>query len=401
MTSPLLIPPALDGPLNESQVQEFRFPPAMQQPAWPDTEATASATAQLADGPGIVTFREVMELRGTLARAAYGEALILQIGDCAESFADSSLERVAAKTSLIRMLAELMSANTGKEVITVGRIAGQYAKPRSSATERTNGQELPVYRGPLVNSPEPTHEARAADPRRLIRGFETAVETYRNTQLLSTGGDQNPVWTSHEALVLDYEVPLVRVAEDGSAYLSSTHWPWIGERTRQLDHAHVFLASAISNPVACKVGPSMTEEDLLALCERLDPHRTPGRLTLISRLGADAICEQLTRMAQAVRNAGFPVAWLCDPMHANTYKSASGLKTRDVGTIIREVNGFQDACAAAGVAPGGLHLETTPDHVSECVDDPSGGHHLERAYTSLCDPRLNPTQSFTTVNEWR
>ncbi|MBT2533913.1 3-deoxy-7-phosphoheptulonate synthase [Arthrobacter sp. ISL-48] len=401
MTSPLLTQPVLDRPLNEAQVQEIRSPPAMQQPAWPDAEATASATAQLADGPGIVPFHEVQELKGTLARVASGEALVLQIGDCAESFDDSSLERVAAKTSLIRMLAELITANTGKDVVTVGRIAGQYAKPRSSATEKTNGVELPVYRGPLVNSPEPIDEARAADPRRLIRGFGTAAETYRNTRLLSTGDDRSPVWTSHEALVLDYEVPLVRIAEDGSAYLSSTHWPWIGERTRQLDHAHVFLASAISNPVACKVGPSMTEGDLLALCDRLDPHRIPGRLTLISRLGADAISDRLTRMARVVHDAGFPVAWLCDPMHANTYKSASGIKTRDVGTIIREVNAFQDACAAAGVAPGGLHLETTPDHVSECVNDPSAEHDLERAYTSLCDPRLNPSQAFTVVNEWR
>lgn len=335
-----------------------------------------------------------------LRDVAAGDSLVLQVGDCAESFDDSSLERVSAKTSLLRMLAELMTANTGQKVVTVGRIAGQYAKPRSSATEHIRGVELPVYRGPLVNNPEPRTDARAADPGKLLLGFERATETYRNTQLLSAGDDRGPVWTSHEALVLDYEVPLIRKAADG-AYLSSTHWPWLGERTRQLDHAHVHLASVISNPVACKVGPSMTEADLLALCERLDPERTPGRLTLISRLGADVIPERLPGLAKAVKDAGHPVIWLCDPMHANTYKSASGIKTRDVGTIIREVNAFQEACAIAGVASSGLHLETTPDHVSECVNDPGSEQDLERAYTSLCDPRLNPTQAFTVVNEWR
>ena len=209
------------------------------------------------------------------------------------------------------------------------------------------------------------------------------------------------MWTSHEALLLDYELPMVRRQPDGGLLLGSAHWPWIGERTRQVDGAHVALLAAVDNPVACKVGPQMTPEQILALCERLDPRREPGRLTLIARMGADAVRAALPPLVRAVRAAGHPVIWLTDPMHGNTVNSPVGLKTRCVETVIREVTDFQSAVAEAGGVDGGLHLETTPDQVTECAVGESEIPGVGEKYTSLCDPRLNPSQAVAVASAWR
>jgi 3-deoxy-7-phosphoheptulonate synthase len=210
-----------------------------------------------------------------------------------------------------------------------------------------------------------------------------------------------PVWTSHEALLLDYEVPLVRSDETGRRYLASTHWPWIGYRTNQLDGAHVALLASVANPVASKVGPGMSTDELLALCERLDPDREPGRLTLIARMGAEAVAEQLPAMAAAVRAAGHPVIWLSDPMHGNTVTAPEGRKTRLVETVLREVKEFQNAIADAGAVVGGLHLETTPDDVTECAHDEHSLESVGDRYTTLCDPRLNPAQALEVAAAWQ
>ncbi|GAA2916796.1 hypothetical protein GCM10020221_10970 [Streptomyces thioluteus] len=208
------------------------------------------------------------------------------------------------------------------------------------------------------------------------------------------------MWTSHEALLLDYEMPMLRVDEKGRLFLGSTHWPWIGERTRQLEGAHVALLAEVSNPVACKVGPTMEPGDLLALCERLDPWRDPGRLTLIARMGADAVTDRLPRLVEAVRGAGHPVIWLSDPVHGNTVTAPGGHKTRIVETVSLEVSRFVEAVRTAGGVAGGLHLETTPDDVTECASTEDRLGSVGERYTSHCDPRLNPSQALAVVSSW-
>jgi len=289
-------------------------------------------------------------------------------------------------------------------VVRVGRLAGQFAKPRSRPVETVDGVDLPAFRGLMVNSPERNALARRPDPLRMLlchRAASTAMGYLwrASSWRPNTSG---PVWTSHEALVLDYELPQIRHLSGGRLMLGSTHWPWIGDRTRQIDGAHVRLFSAISNPVACKVGPGMTPDELKALCAALDPAREPGRLTLIARLGADLVAQRLPELVAAVRAAGHPVIWLCDPMHANTVIAADGRKTRQVDTIVREVRAFQEAVTAAGGVAGGLHLETTPDEVSECVADADAlsVHRPDDRYTTLCDPRLNPEQALAVVANW-
>jgi 3-deoxy-7-phosphoheptulonate synthase len=346
----------------------------------------------------------VRALRALLARAATGTALVAQVGDCAEDPAQATAAGVARRTALLEELADLLELASGKPVLRVGRIAGQFAKPRSKPTEVVDGIELPVYRGHLVNSPEPDPKARRPDPERMLTGHQAA------RQVIAHLGWGDPaerlladpqVWTSHEALLLDYELPQVRRDANGTALLTSTHWPWIGERTRRLDGAHVALLAAVANPVACKVGPTMTVDELLELCARLDPGREPGRLTLISRMGLPAISKRLAPLVAAVRASGHPVIWLCDPMHGNTVPTPGGLKTRYLETLAAELRAFQEAVSAAGGVVGGLHLETTPDDVLECVADASQVHRVGERYTSFCDPRLNPDQAAELVSAWR
>ncbi|MFG2147884.1 3-deoxy-7-phosphoheptulonate synthase [Streptomyces sp. NPDC048696] len=378
--------------------------PAAQQPDWAGHPELERVREQLASLPPLVDAADVDGLHARLAAVAAGKAQVIQSGDCAEDWAETGHGDVARKVGLLEMLAGVMRMASHKPVVRVGRLAGQYAKPRSRPTENVGGVELPVYRGHMVNAPEPHPELRRPDPARMLTGYQSA---YAVMELLGWSAARRgripydtPVWTSHEALLLDYESPLVRRQEDGRLLLTSTHWPWIGERTRQVDGAHVALLAAVANPVACKVGPGMTAGDLLALCDALDPLRTPGRLTLIARMGADRVGERLPGLVAAVRAAGHPVAWLTDPMHGNTVSAPEGLKTRLVDTVVREVVEFHHAVTAAGGVTGGMHLETTPDAVTECVTDPERLHEVGDKYMSFCDPRLNPRQAVAVASAW-
>ncbi|TEK01107.1 phospho-2-dehydro-3-deoxyheptonate aldolase [Pseudomonas aeruginosa] len=316
---------------------------------------------------------------------------------------DHHAENVARKAAVLELLAGALRLAGRRPVIRVGRIAGQYAKPRSKPHEQVGEQTLPVYRGDMVNGREAHAEQRRADPQRILKGYAAARNIMRHLGWDAASGQEanaSPVWTSHEMLLLDYELSMLREDEQRRVYLGSTHWPWIGERTRQVDGAHVALLAEVLNPVACKVGPEIGRDQLLALCERLDPRREPGRLTLIARMGAQKVGERLPPLVEAVRAAGHPVIWLSDPMHGNTIVAPCGNKTRLVRSIAEEVAAFRLAVSGSGGVAAGLHLETTPDDVTECVADSSGLHQVSRHYTSLCDPRLNPWQALSAVMAW-
>ncbi|MFF7978860.1 3-deoxy-7-phosphoheptulonate synthase [Streptomyces sp. NPDC007901] len=383
----------------------LRSLPALQQPDWADHPRLDTARARLRRMPALVDIEAVHRLRSLLSEAAAGHVQIVQAGDCAEDPAEATPEDVARKTALLDVLAGTMKLSSGKPVLRVGRLAGQYGKPRSRPTESVNGVELPVYRGHLVNRPEPDAELRRPDPDHLLSGYRAASDTMHYLGWRGTAGRRSefgvPVWTSHEALLLDYELPLLRREPDGSLLLASTHWPWVGERTRQPDGAHIALLAAVSNPVAVKVGPGMTPDELLALCERLDPGRSPGRLTLIARMGAEDAPRRLPALVAAVAAAGHPVLWLSDPMHGNTVSGPEGLKTRLVETVVCEIQAFQEAVRAGGGVAAGLHLETTPEAVTECVSDAVELDRIGDKYLSFCDPRLNPQQAVEVTSAWR
>jgi 3-deoxy-7-phosphoheptulonate synthase len=385
-------------------LRDIRSREALQQPLWPDPRRVERARDALAARPGLVRAEDLGVLRAALAGVVDGEAAVIQAGDCAEDPAECTPADVSRKAALLDVLAGTLRMNAHKPVIRVGRIAGQFAKPRSSGTELVGGVHLPAFRGHMVNGPEPNAETRRLDPLRMLTCTEAADAIMKhlgwraNSPLHDPLGP--PVWTSHEALLLDYELPMLRTDDHGRLYLSSTHWPWIGERTRQVDGAHVTLLARVSNPVACKVGPSMTVDELLALCERLDADREPGRLTLIARMGAARVSDRLPSLVEAVRDAGHPVIWLTDPMHGNTVRSPDGNKTRHVQTVAKEVRRFQEAVVGAGGVCGGLHLETTPDQVTECVSSTAELAHVGDKYLTFCDPRLNPQQAVSVVSTW-
>lgn len=380
---------------------------ASQQPQWEDMALVQRVRDALAARPALVEAGSLRRLRVVLAGVAAGQAHVVQAGDCAEDPAECTAGDVARKAGLLDVLAGVLKMITHQPVVRVGRIAGQYAKPRSRPTEWVGDVELPVYRGHMVNGPEPDSQARRPDPRRLLAGYRAASEVMGHLGHLGRRGPSprmriDPaMWTSHEALLLDYEIPMLRRDQAGRLALTSTHWPWIGERTRRLDGTHVALLADVVNPVACKVGPRMEVAELLALCARLDPEREPGRLTLIARMGAEVVADLLPPLVGAVRAAGHPVIWLVDPMHANTVTTPGGRKTRVVDTLIREVRAFQVAVRAAGGTAGGIHLETTPDDVTECVCAECGLDRIGERYTTLCDPRLNPRQAVSVVSAWR
>ncbi len=383
-----------------SSLYEF---PADQQPTWPASKEIHRVREQLSVLPPLIEAEDVSVLQGHLARVAAGQVQVVQAGDCAEDWAECTPGAVARKAGLLDILAGVIRMTTHKPVLRVGRIAGQFGKPRSKPFETVGGVELPVYRGHMVNDPEPAPELRKPNPQRLLTGYWAARSAIQHLGWLGAGvaRPDAPVWTSHEALLLDYEIPMVRRRTDGRLMLTSTHWPWIGERTRSLEGAHVNLLANVMNPVSCKVGPTMTVEQITGLCERLDPDREPGRLTLISRMGVDNVEQRLPALVRAVRDAGHPVIWLTDPMHGNTLNSPDGLKTRLVDSIIREMTSFQDVVSANGGVAGGLHLETTPDEVTECAHNQMRIHEVGTKYTSLCDPRLNPGQAISVVSAWR
>ncbi|GAA2609056.1 3-deoxy-7-phosphoheptulonate synthase [Streptomyces axinellae] len=406
MTSPVGHP----ATRNPAAVRPLRTDPPLpavppvrdaQGPRWRDHPELGEITARLAAAPPLVEAGEVRRLRETLASVARGEGLVLQAGDCAESLEECGPVQADHRVSVLGQLGDHLQRSSGRPVVRVGRLAGQFAKPRSQPTERVEGRDLPVFRGHMVNSEVPTAEARRPDPRRMLRAYEASgavFEALRGHRGERVAGP----WASHEALVLDYESPLVRADPlTGEPLLTSTHLPWVGERTRQPGSRHVALLASVANPVACKIGPSATPDEVLMLCQQLDPERLPGRLTLIVRMGRARISEALPPVVAAVRRAGHPVVWLCDPMHGNTVKAAGGLKTRYLPDIIAEAAAFRAALDRQGQHAGGVHLEVAAGGVTECVGGPvTSQERLTERYTTLCDPRLNPEQARRFLNTW-
>lgn len=402
MHSPPLLAPARVADWTPSH---WRRHPAAQQPDWPDPALLLRVRARLANTAPLVLPQEILNLRRALSRAAHAEAFVVQLGDCAETFDTPTFAGTAARVDLLHTTARTVGRALHRPAIPIGRIAGQYAKPRSSPTERVGDLELPSFRGHLVNDPAPDPAARVADAMRLLKGHGHAREVLGLLRELAESGMAMPdslagsapaVWTSHEALLLDYEEPQVRRDPvSGDWYLTSTHLPWIGARTCEPDGAHVRFLSGVANPVGVKVGPSTDPERLAELCARLDPDHQPGRLVLISRMGADAVRSVLPPLVETVARLGHPVVWVCDPVHGNTYTSSTGHKTRHIDSVSAEISGFFSAVRAARGWPGGIHLEATPTDVTECVGGSPGVAEgdLPLRYETACDPRLNGAQT--------
>jgi 3-deoxy-7-phosphoheptulonate synthase len=367
---------------------------ARQQPDYPDTAELERVERRLAARAPLVELHDIDALKQRLAAAARGEALLLQGGDCVETFGEYSAEKVRATASLLLELGQVLGSAVERPVIHVGRVAGQFAKPRSSPTEMVGGVGLPVYRGDGVNSAEPDRDARSADPGRLLRAHDQAASTLREIWHRARPGSE-PIYTSHEALLLNVEQAMTHFDElSGRWWGGSGHMLWIGDRTRQLDGAHIEYARGIANPIGLKCGPGLGTDDLLRLIERLDPDNEPGRLTLIPRLGRDRIAETLPQLMRAARKEGRNALWCVDPMHGNT-RIADGRKTRLLADIVAETIAFHDIAVSEGIWPGGLHLELTGTDVLECT----GGRRKlfwpgsKQRYLSGCDPRLNPGQA--------
>jgi 3-deoxy-7-phosphoheptulonate synthase len=425
-------------------LDSWRRLPAEQQPHWPDPDALRAVTTELAAYPPLVFAGECDQLRDQLGAVARGEAFLLQGGDCAETFRGVSADQVRDKVKTLLQMAAVLTYATSVPVIKVGRIAGQYSKPRSKPTETRDGVELPSYRGDSVNGLEFTAEARTPDPERLKRMYHSSAATLNLIRAFTHGGyadlrqvhewnqdfvAKSPVgkryerlaqdiddaltfltacgadpsefhsadfFASHEALLLDYEAALTRRdARTGLPYDTSGHMIWIGERTRQLGGAHVEFAATVHNPVAVKLGPATSSDDALELAERLNPDNIPGRLSFITRMGRDRIREVLPPLVDKVTAAGVRVAWICDPMHGNTFEASSGHKTRHFDDVLDEVKGFFEVHRSLATHPGGIHIELTGDNVTECV---GGGDEvvvddLHQRYETACDPRLNRYQS--------
>lgn len=427
--------------------ESWRERPAAQQPTWPDEGALEATLKALSAMPPLVFAGEARQLQGALAEVAAGRAFLLQAGDCAESFADWSADAIRDKLKVILQMAVVLTYGAGVPVIKLGRIAGQFAKPRSADFEWVEGLELPAFRGHIVHDDAPTASGRVPDPARLLNAYHQAASTLNLLRAFTRGGfadlsqvhvwnqefvarspegqryeviaaeieralrfmracridpdratnlHQVEFWTSHEALLLAWEEAMTRRDSlSGDYYDCSAHLVWVGERTRALDGAHVEFLRGIHNPVGAKVGPTMTPAELVELCGVLDPARAPGRLTLVSRMGASRVRSVLPPLIRAVASAGHPVVWACDPMHGNTFISESGRKTRRFEDIVGEIRGFFAAHAEVGTWPGGVHVELTGDDVTECL----GGAaevlegDLSLRYTTTCDPRLNASQS--------
>lgn len=415
-----------------------------QQPEWPDAAALAKVVSELKALPPLVFASEADLLTQRLADVSRGEAFFLTGGDCAETFAANTAESVRARLRTVLQMAVILTYGAKMPVVKVGRMAGQYFKPRSSTTEVINGIELPSYRGDAINDVAFTPEARQPDPQRLVRAYrasnatlnlirsfsqdgsadlrmvhawnrdfvsgfsagqryeQTAIDIDRALQFMHACG-ANPVefrsvefFTAHEALLLDYEKSLTRLdPATGRYYDTSAHFLWIGERTREPNGAHIKFVESIKNPIGVKVGPSADPKAVVEMVKRLDPEKTPGRLTLISRMGFQNIEEQLPAIVEAVENSQHPVIWVCDPMHGNTREASSGLKTRDYQEVLSEVKSFFSVHKKLGTHPGGLHIELTGDDVTECLGGISGvmEQDLPQRYETACDPRLNRVQA--------
>ncbi|WP_327000774.1 3-deoxy-7-phosphoheptulonate synthase [Dactylosporangium sp. NBC_01737] len=396
-------PPGTIG--QSSQLGTLAAAPAAHQPEWQDRPAYREACRALSSAPPLVTATEVRQLREALARLVTGDALVLQLGDCAESFHECTPRHTARKLDVINRLGNRLTELTGRGVIRIGRMGGQFAKPRSQAIERHAGLSMPPFRGHMINSEVATPAARAADPQRMVRAYEAGdrVQRLMRTYRQATGPAAVAAgpWSSHEALVIDYESRLVRRDPDtDDRYLGSAHLPWIGERTRQPAGGHVALLASVVNPVGCKIGPAADPEDVVRMCEVLDPAREPGRLVLIPRMGRDLVQEALPPIVRAVTHAGHPVIWLSDPMHGNTVRSLTGQKTRHLTDVVTEALRFRDVVEEHGQYAAGLHIEVAADDVTECIGGSVTDDDLRRHYTSLCDPRLNAEQATELLEAW-
>ena len=425
----------------------WRARPRIQMPDYPDAGAVAAVEAKLASYPPLVFAGEARKLKAQLAEVAEGRAFLLQGGDCAESFAEFSADNIRDTFKVMLQMAVVLTFSAKCPVVKIGRMAGQFAKPRSAPTETIDGVELPSYRGDIVNGFEFTDAARVPDPERMLQGYLQSAATLNLLRAFSQGGYADitrvhswtldftagqtgyeeyhklanrisdaldfmgaagvgpetadslhrvDFYTSHEALLLEYEEALCRInSTTGVPVAGSGHMIWIGDRTRQPDGAHVEFARGVQNPIGLKCGPSITESDLLKLIDRLNPKNEAGRLTLICRFGAGAVGEHLPRLIRAVEREGRRVVWTCDPMHGNTIKSSSGYKTRPFERVLREVREFFAVHAAEGTIPGGVHFEMTGKDVTECT----GGvravtdENLSDRYHTFCDPRLNAAQA--------
>ncbi|MBW0157141.1 3-deoxy-7-phosphoheptulonate synthase class II [Sedimentimonas flavescens] len=425
---------------------DWRAKPRVQMPDYPDQAALNAVEAQLGKMPPLVFAGEARRLRADLAKAARGEAFLLQGGDCAESFSEFSADNIRDTFKVMLQMAIVLTWGAKVPVIKVGRMAGQFAKPRSAPTEMIGGVEYPSYRGDIINGFDATMEARLPDPNRMLQAYTQAAASLNLLRAFSTGGyadihrvqswisnftDEDEAaryrkvaqqisdamdfmaaagvtsetahelgtvdfYTSHEALLLEYEEALCRIdSTTGLPVAGSGHMIWIGDRTRQPDGAHVEFCSGVQNPIGLKCGPTTTAEDLKVLMAKLNPQNEAGRLTLIARFGAGKVGDNLPRLIRTVQEEGANVLWTCDPMHGNTIKSASGFKTRPFDSVLREVREFFDIHKAEGTIPGGVHFEMTGKDVTECT----GGvravsdEDLSSRYHTACDPRLNASQS--------
>ncbi len=425
----------------------WRSHPATQLPEWPDAAGLEAAHTELRKLPPLVFAGEARSLKADLAKAATGEAFVLQAGDCAEDFRDFSADAIRDKLKIILQMAIVLTYAAGLPVVKIGRIAGQFAKPRSLLNEEIAGTELPAFRGHAVNDLPFDRDSRRADPQRLVRAYHHSAATLNLIRAFTKGGfadikqihmwnqefvaqskqglryeavarsidralrfmaasgvdldhdsalHQIDFYTSHEALLLGYEEALTRRdSMTGEWYDCSAHLLWVGERTRRAEGAHVEFLSGVHNPIACKLGPAASPRDVVALCERLNPTRDTGRLTFITRLGAGNVDAVLPALVEAALDNDHVALWMCDPMHANTVTSKSGRKTRRFGDILAEIKETFAVHEQLGSVPGGVHLELTHENVTECLGgaEEISDEGLDVRYEALCDPRLNARQS--------
>ncbi|MCM8558268.1 3-deoxy-7-phosphoheptulonate synthase [Sphingomicrobium sediminis] len=368
----------------------WRAFPARQLPSYADAAALADVEARLASARPVVKIHGIEALARDLGGVAKGNNFLLQGGDCAENFDDAVADRVSRLAGLFDDMAAMIEDSDGRDVVRVARIAGQFAKPRSAPTETRGSVELPAYRGDIINGQGFSAATRAHDPQRMIRAHVQSVGTAATLKAARDG--LAPIYTSHEALLLPYEEALTRKGEDGRWWATSGHLLWLGDRTRQLDGAHVAYLSGIANPVGIKCGPSIETDEMTALIDRLDPEARAGKLVLIVRLGADQIEAYLPRLLKAAR--GRDLVWIVDPMHGNTEKVGTR-KLRRYDAVLAEARAFFRILREHGLVPGGVHLEMSPDPVTECLGGggPAEVADLDRAYRTACDPRLNGDQA--------
>ncbi len=434
-------------PTGKWSRESWRTKPIQQAPVYPDEVALTAVEKQLRGYPPLVFAGEARRLKANLAKIGAGKAFLLQGGDCAESFAEFHPDNIRDTFRVLLQMAVVLTFGGALPIVKVGRLAGQFAKPRSAGTEIIDGVELPSYRGDNVNGMEFTREARTPDPARMVQAYNQSAATLNLLRAFAQGGyadlhkvhqwtlgfvtdtpiaekyrrfadriqetlefmeacgltgetvpqlKETDFYTSHEALLLPYEEAMTRNdSTTGQWYACSAHMLWLGERTRQIDHAHVEFLRGVQNPLGVKIGPKTTVDELLALCDALNPQNEEGRLTVISRMGAERLAEHYPTLVRAIQREGRHIVWVCDPMHANTVKSSTGYKTRQFDRILAEVKAFFAVHRAEGTHPGGVHFELTGKDVTECT---GGAQAITDAtlgdrYHTHCDPRLNASQS--------